>query len=77
MDDSPWNSLEVVKIVIGFLTPLILVGLGFVINRAARRVEDAQWANRKLIEQRLEVLGRQLALTFEVGDELLNDLHPL
>lgn len=58
MDDSPWNSLEVVKIVIGFLTPLILVGLGFVINRAARRVEDAQWANRKLIEQRLEVYDR-------------------
>jgi hypothetical protein len=53
--DSPWNSLEVVKILIAFLTPLLLLGLGFVINRAGRRVEDAQWANRKLVEQRLEI----------------------
>lgn len=58
MAASPWTSLEVVKVLLGFLTPLILVGLGFVINRAARRVEDAQWANRKLIEQRLEVYDR-------------------
>ena len=58
MDDSPWNSLEVVKIVLAFLTPLLLLGLGFVINRVGRRVEDSQWANRKLIEQRLEVYDR-------------------
>ena len=67
MDDSPWNSLEVVKIVLAFLTPLLLLGLGFIINRAARRVEDAQWENRKLVEQRLE-LYKEMA-------PKLNDLY--
>jgi hypothetical protein len=67
VEDSPWNSLEIVKIILAFLTPLLLLGLGIVINRAARRVEDAQWANRKLVEQRLDVY-RRLALGF-------NDLY--
>lgn len=58
MEESPWNSLEVVKVVLAFLTPLLLLALGVVINRASRRVEDAQWANRKLVEQRLDVYGR-------------------
>jgi hypothetical protein len=55
MDDSPWNSLEVVKVVIAVLTPLLILGLGLVVNRASKRLEDAQWGNRKLIERRLDI----------------------
>jgi hypothetical protein len=64
---SPWNSLEVVKVVVAVLTPVLLVGLGVVINRAARRVEEAQWAGRKLVERRLEL--------YDVMAPLLNDLY--
>src|SRR5262249_50217103 len=44
----------------------LLLGLGIIVNRAARRVEDVQWANRKLIERRLDL--------YEEMAPLLNDL---
>jgi hypothetical protein len=50
-----WNSLEVAKLAIAALTPLVVVGLGIVVSRAARRVEDVQWANRRLVDRRLEL----------------------
>jgi hypothetical protein len=59
---SEWNSLEIAKLVVAFLTPLLLLGLGVIVNRAARRVEDAQWANRKLIERRLELYDQMAPL---------------
>jgi hypothetical protein len=52
---STWNSLEVAKLAVGILTPLLLVGLGVLINRTAQRVEDAQWANRRVLDRRLEL----------------------
>jgi hypothetical protein len=64
---SQWNSLEAVKLAVAVLTPLLLVGLGVVINRAARRVEEAQWAGRKLVERRLEL--------YDAMAPLLNDLY--
>lgn len=64
---SQWNSLEAVKLAVAVLTPLLLVGLGVVINRAARRVEEAQWAGRKLVERRLEL--------YDTMAPLLNDLY--
>jgi len=65
---SAWNSLEVAKLLVSVLTPLLLVGIGYLINQAGRRVqesqmanqrllEDAQWGNRKLIERRLDLYG--------------------
>jgi hypothetical protein len=64
---STWNSLEVAKLAVALLTPVLLLGLGVVITRAARRVEHAQWANRKLIERRLEL--------YDEMAPLLNDLY--
>jgi hypothetical protein len=52
---SAWNSLEVAKLLVGFLTPVLLFVLGLIVARAARRVEDAQWASRKLVERRIEL----------------------
>jgi hypothetical protein len=57
---SDWSSLEIAKLGVALLTPLLLVGLGFLVNRAGRRLEEAQWAGRKLIERRLE-LHREMA----------------
>jgi hypothetical protein len=52
---SAWNSLEIAKLLVGALTPLLLFALGLIVSRAARRVEAAQWSNRKLIERRIDL----------------------
>jgi hypothetical protein len=52
---SEWTSLEVAKLVVGALVPVLLFALGIVVSRAARRVEESQWASRKVIERRLEL----------------------
>lgn len=61
-----WTSLEIAKLVVSALTPIFLFVLGYMVTRAARRVEEAQWASRKLVERRLE-LYEEMAPT-------LNDL---
>jgi hypothetical protein len=53
-----WDSLEVAKLAVAALTPLVVLGLGVIVSRAARRVEDAQWSNRKLVERRLDLYDR-------------------
>jgi hypothetical protein len=64
---SEWTSLEIAKLAVGVLTPILLFVLGVVVTRAARRVEDAQWASRTLIERRLDL--------FEEIAPKLNDLY--
>ncbi len=64
---STWNSIEIIKIVIGVLTPLVLLFLGIWVNRIAKRVENTQWANQKLIEKRIAIYD-ELA-------PLVNDLY--
>jgi hypothetical protein len=64
---SEWSSLEVVKVALAALTPILLFALGLVVSRASRRVEEAQWASRKLIETRLSL--------YEQMAPKLNDLY--
>lgn len=61
-----WNSLELAKLVVSALTPLLVVGLGAIVTRALRRIEDTQWQNRKVIERRL--------ILYDKMAPLLNDL---
>ncbi len=52
---AAWNSLEVAKLTVAALVPIIVFTLGWPITRAARRIDQEQWTNRKLIELRLEL----------------------
>lgn len=52
---DPWTSLEVIKLLVGVLTPLSVVMLGWFINRRLKQLELVQWTNQKLIEKRLLV----------------------
>ena len=61
------NSLEIVKLVISVLTPLSIVGLGYFVNRLVHRIQQAQWANQKVIEKRIVV--------FDKVAPLLNDVY--
>lgn len=64
---STWTSLEFTKLVVATLTPLAVVFLGLWVNRVAKRIEAAQWANQKLIEKRIAI--------YEKLAPLINDLY--
>jgi len=64
--ESIWNSLEVIKLLVGILGPITLVVLGFIINRRLQSFEHLQWASQRVVEKRLEV--------FDKFVPLLNDL---
>ena len=61
-----WNSLEVAKLIVSALTPIIVVVLGIWIARISKRFEQIQWVNRKIIERRIDV--------YDEIAPLLNDL---
>jgi hypothetical protein len=65
--ESSWSSLEVAKLAAGVMTPLLLVGLGVLINRTGRRVENVQWATRRVLDRGLEL--------YDDMAEPLNDLY--
>lgn len=64
---STWNSLEIAKLLVGALTPILIVLIGIWVNRIAKRLEAAQWTNQKLIEKRIAVYD-ELA-------PMINDLY--
>jgi hypothetical protein len=54
-EKSPWNSLEIVKLVVGLLTPLFLFLIGHMVSDSVRRAEDSRKeleAQRQLSETR-------------------------
>jgi hypothetical protein len=72
-----WNSLEIVQLAIGIMTPLAVALLGIIVTRAANKAEAraadlatayeaSQWANRRAVERLIE-LHKEMA-------PLLNDL---
>lgn len=64
---SPWNSLEIAKLILGFLTPL-LVGVGvFLITKSMHSLEKRSIVSQKVIERRLTL--------FDTMAPLLNDLY--
>lgn len=63
---DPWNSLEVMKLLVSGLTPVILAFIGLYLNRMLKKFEHRQWRNQKLIEKRLNI--------YDDLAPLLNDL---
>lgn len=55
MQLSPWNSLEIVKLLVSALTPIAVAILGVYLTRLAKRFEYLQWRNQRLIEKRIAV----------------------
>ncbi|MGH3980442.1 MAG: hypothetical protein ACRDRZ_15790 [Pseudonocardiaceae bacterium] len=58
MSSGSWTSLEVVKLVVSALIPIAVVGVGYVVSRATKRLESVQWANQTVIQRRLDVFGQ-------------------
>ena len=55
MVGASWNSLEIAKLIVAAAIPLAVVALGVLVARAARRLDQRQWTDRKLIELRLRL----------------------
>lgn len=51
---DPWNSLEVVKLVVAALTPIAVAGIGFWLNGRLKSLEQAQWSRQKVVERRIK-----------------------
>ena len=50
-----WNSLEIAKLAVSILTPLLVLAIGLVVNRSLKRLEHRQWTSQKVIEKRLKI----------------------
>jgi hypothetical protein len=50
-----WSSLEIVKLIVQGITPILILALGLYVNRALKKFEHFQWRNQKLIEKRLQI----------------------
>lgn len=57
MKENPiiWNSLEVAKLIVSIVTPIIILLFGIWINKRLKKFEQLQWSNQKLIEKRLQI----------------------
>jgi hypothetical protein len=55
MGATTWNSLEVAKLAAAIATPLAVVLIGIFVNARVKRLEDAQWTHRTLIERRMKI----------------------
>lgn len=52
---SPWNSLEVAKIIVGAMTPLLIAGIGIYATQEARR-QDAERVKREELKARKQAI---------------------
>lgn len=53
-----WNSLEIAKLIVQAMIPIVIVSIGFWLNRRLKELEQLQWASQKLIEKRIEFYYR-------------------
>jgi hypothetical protein len=64
---SAWSSLEIAKLTVSALTPIVVVVIGLWLNRRLKAFEYLQWTNQKVTEKRIAIFD-QLA-------PLLNDVY--
>jgi len=53
-----WNSLEVVKLIISILTPIIIAFIAFRFNKVLKKLDKKQWTNQKIVEKRIEIYDK-------------------
>lgn len=53
-----WNGLEVAKLIVAALTPLVVIAIGMWINRSLKKLDYLQWTNQKITEKRLAIFDK-------------------
>lgn len=64
---SVWNSLEIAKLLVSGLTPMVVLAVGFWVQRLLKAIESAQWKSRTVIEWRIKV--------YEEFSPILNEIY--
>jgi len=54
MPCTPWNSLEIVKVIVSLIAPIIGGIIAWRLAKIAKDLERKQWTSQKVIEKRLE-----------------------
>lgn len=67
MECNTWSSLEIVKVIVSIITPIIGGFIAWKLANLGKELEKKQWSGRKVIEKRLDFYD-------EVVPEL-NDLY--
>lgn len=65
--DSPWTSLEIMKLMVACLTPLLVLVLTVVVARANRRRDEIQGASRRAVDLLIDLHTKMAPL--------INDLY--
>lgn len=55
---SSWTSLQIATLAVNALTPLTVAGVGVLVARASRRIEQVQWANQTVVTHRLDIFAQ-------------------
>lgn len=61
------EKLEIVKVGISAITPILVAGIGWLLAGRLKNIEQLQWGNRKLTEKRIQI--------YEKVSPLLNRLY--
>lgn len=74
MQSSSGTVLQIANLVVSALIPVAVIGVGYLVTRATKRLETVQWANQTVIQRRLDVfqevapkLNRLLCFAVFVG----------
>jgi hypothetical protein len=55
---SSWTSLQIATLAVAALTPITVAGLGVLVARTSRRIEQVQWANQTVVTRRLDIFSQ-------------------
>lgn len=66
-DINIWNSLEIVKVTISILTPLLIVFVGYKVRKIILNIEKSQWINQVIIKWKID--------SYEDIAPIINDIY--
>jgi hypothetical protein len=55
---ASWTSLQIATLAVAALTPITVAGLGVLVARTSRRIEQVQWANQTVVTRRLDIFSQ-------------------
>jgi len=55
---SSWTGVQIATLAVSALTPITVAGLGVLLARTSRRIEQVQWANQTVVTRRLDIFAQ-------------------
>jgi hypothetical protein len=55
---TSWTGVQIATLAVEALTPLTVAGVGVLVARTGRRIEQVQWANQIVVTRRLDIFSQ-------------------